>query len=157
VRALERAALALPDLPPARQPSVASSGENALESTASADWAADTSSGGPPVARFSGPVLRRTLFSVEPNTENTMKIGTTKRSNRRGQGMTEYIIIVALISIASIGIVTLFGDNIRRLFAMAADSLAGNESVAQANSVTAVANASLTKKKVANFALNNGY
>lgn len=34
----------------------------------------------------------------------------------RGQGMTEYIIIVALIAIAAIGVVTLFGDNIRSLF-----------------------------------------
>ena len=82
---------------------------------------------------------------------------TAKRSTRRGQGMTEYIIIVALIAIASIGIVTLFGDNIRRLFAMAADATAGNESVAQANSATAVASAALTKKKVLNFAENNSY
>ena len=67
-----------------------------------------------------------------------MKKTTIRRNARRGQGMTEYIIIVALIAIAAIGIITLFGDNIRRLFAMSADSLAGNDSVAQANSATAV-------------------
>ncbi len=82
---------------------------------------------------------------------------TAARRTRRGQGMTEYIIIVSLIAIASIGIVSLFGDNIRRLFAMAADATAGNESVAQANSATAVGNASLNKKKMDNFALNNSY
>ena len=86
-----------------------------------------------------------------------MKTAPSKRRSHRGQGMTEYIIIVALIAIASIGIVTLFGDNIRRLFAMAADATAGNESVAQANSATAVASAALTRKKVANFGLNNSY
>lgn len=86
-----------------------------------------------------------------------MKKTTIRRNARRGQGMTEYIIIVALIAIASIGIVTLFGDNIRRLFAMAADGMTGNNNVAQANSATAVGNASLTKKKVANFGLNNSY
>ena len=48
---------------------------------------------------------------------------------RRGQGMTEYIIIVALIAIAAIGIITLFGNNIRRLFGASASALAGNESV----------------------------
>ena len=32
---------------------------------------------------------------------------------RRGQGMTEYIIMVALIAIAAIGIYTLFGDQVR--------------------------------------------
>ena len=29
----------------------------------------------------------------------------------RGQGMTEYIIIVALIAIAAVGIITIFGNN----------------------------------------------
>jgi len=46
------------------------------------------------------------------------------RKFRRGQGMTEYIIIVALIAIAAIGVVTIFGDNIRRLFGTSADALA---------------------------------
>ncbi len=43
-----------------------------------------------------------------------------------GQGMTEYIIIVALIAIAAIGVVTLFGNNIRALFGASADALAGD-------------------------------
>ena len=47
--------------------------------------------------------------------------------NRRGQGMTEYIIIVALIAIAAITVISLFGDNIRALFATADNALAGNE------------------------------
>ena len=47
--------------------------------------------------------------------------------NRRGQGMTEYIIIVALIAIAAITVVSLFGDNIRALFATTDNALAGNE------------------------------
>ena len=47
----------------------------------------------------------------------------------QGQGMTEYIIIVALIAIAAIGVVSLYGDNIRMLFAAEANALAGNENV----------------------------
>ena len=47
--------------------------------------------------------------------------------NRRGQGMTEYIIIVALIAIAAITVISLFGDNIRALFATTDNALAGNE------------------------------
>lgn len=43
----------------------------------------------------------------------------------RGQGMTEYIIIVALIAIAAIGVITLFGDNIKALFGMSTE-LAGD-------------------------------
>jgi pilus assembly protein Flp/PilA len=53
-----------------------------------------------------------------------------KLRGRRGQGMTEYIIIVALIAIAAIGVVSLFGDNIRALFGTSANALAGNEAAA---------------------------
>ena len=49
--------------------------------------------------------------------------------DKKGQGMTEYIIIVALIAIAAIGVVTLFGDNIRALFSASADALTGKETV----------------------------
>jgi len=49
--------------------------------------------------------------------------------NQAGQGMTEYIIIVALIAIAAIGVVTIFGDNIRDLFAGATNALSGDTAV----------------------------
>ena len=51
--------------------------------------------------------------------------------NEAGQGMTEYIIIVALIAIAAIGVVTLFGDNIRDLFGASAQALSGDEAAAR--------------------------
>jgi len=51
------------------------------------------------------------------------------RKDQRGQGMTEYIIIVALIAIAAIGVVTIFGDNIRDLFAASTNALAGETKV----------------------------
>ena len=49
------------------------------------------------------------------------------KKRRKGQGMTEYIIIVALIAIAAIGVVTLFGNNLRRIFGTANDALAGEQ------------------------------
>jgi Flp pilus assembly pilin Flp len=49
------------------------------------------------------------------------------KKGRKGQGMTEYIIIVALIAIAAIGVVSLFGDNIRALFATSGNALYGEE------------------------------
>ncbi len=55
----------------------------------------------------------------------------------RGQGMTEYIIIVALIAIAAIGVITLFGENIRALFSASANALQGS---------TSAKNESLTSK-----------
>ena len=45
--------------------------------------------------------------------------------SEEGQGMTEYIIIVALIAIATIGVITVFGDNIRALFKASTNALAG--------------------------------
>src|SRR4051794_229150 len=44
-----------------------------------------------------------------------------------GQGMTEYIIIVALIGIAAIAVITFFGQNLRALFAAAGDAIGGEE------------------------------
>lgn len=89
-----------------------------------------------------------------------MSADPTKRSRRhpkRGQGMTEYILIVSLMAIASIGIISLFGDNVRRLFAMSADALAGNDKVAQANSVNAVNNHKITQRTLKEFAAHNFY
>jgi len=49
--------------------------------------------------------------------------------SQSGQGMSEYLIIVALIAIAAIGVVTVFGRDIRELFSATTDSLAGNQAV----------------------------
>jgi Flp pilus assembly pilin Flp len=51
------------------------------------------------------------------------KSKSTKK--QRGQGMTEYIIIVALVAIGAIFVVTVFGDNIRALFGASANALQG--------------------------------
>ena len=54
---------------------------------------------------------------------NTVKNPAAKRVT--GQGMTEYIIIVALIAIASIGVVGLFGGVVKSQFGAMAASLGG--------------------------------
>jgi Flp pilus assembly pilin Flp len=43
--------------------------------------------------------------------------------------MTEYIIVVALIAIAAIGVVTIFGQNVRALYGATTASLAGDGNV----------------------------
>jgi Flp pilus assembly pilin Flp len=77
----------------------------------------------------------------------------TKKQIRkaRGQGMTEYIIIVALIAIAAVGVVTLFGNNIRKMFGASANVLAGKET----GNDRKESNQSLNSKKIANFDQNN--
>ncbi|MHA7629441.1 hypothetical protein [Corallococcus sp. M7] len=72
----------------------------------------------------------------------------------RGQGMTEYIIIVALIAIAAIGVITLFGDNIRKLFGASAAALAGEDNVANDGQLS---NEKLNKKTMKSFGQNNTY
>jgi Flp pilus assembly pilin Flp len=54
------------------------------------------------------------------------RIRQTLRMNQKGQGMTEYIVMVALIAIAAISIYTLFGKQIRSVVAGIGGQLAGN-------------------------------
>jgi Flp pilus assembly pilin Flp len=56
---------------------------------------------------------------------------SNERRRQRGQGMTEYIIIVALIAIGAIFVVTVFGDNIRALFGSSANALQGQSTSTQ--------------------------
>ena len=60
-----------------------------------------------------------------------------------GQGLTEYLLIVALIAIAAIGVVTVFGQDIRQLFSGTSNSLAGNQTTNTAIKANVKANKSL--------------
>ena len=69
---------------------------------------------------------------------------------QRGQGMTEYIIIVALIAVAAVGVYNYFGKTVRSQTAAMAQGLAGEEDKSlkdskaagqQANAATNAANA----------------
>ena len=47
--------------------------------------------------------------------------------NRKGQGLTEYIIIVALVAVAGIGIVNIFGNQLRNQFHTIVKAMSGSE------------------------------
>ena len=47
---------------------------------------------------------------------------------KRGQAMTEYIIIVAIIALAALAVFGLFGDRIRAMIGGAVTDLGGNQS-----------------------------
>jgi Flp pilus assembly pilin Flp len=84
-----------------------------------------------------------------------MKASSQKQLRKvRGQGMTEYIIIIALIAIAAIGVITIFGDNIRKLFGGSAAALAGNSNVTNDG---AESNKTLNQKNMKSFGENNAY
>lgn len=59
--------------------------------------------------------------------------GNTRK--QRGQGMTEYVIIVALIAVAAIGVYSLFGRTVRNQTAGLAQEVAG------VDATTAITNA----------------
>jgi pilus assembly protein Flp/PilA len=74
--------------------------------------------------------------------------------DEQGQGMTEYIIIVALIAIAAIGVITLFGQNIAGLFGLSADALTGQDNL-QTSDYTKQSTQEQRTKTMANFGTNN--
>ncbi len=74
--------------------------------------------------------------------------------SEEGQGMTEYIIIVALIAIAAIGVITVFGQNLRALFASSANMLGGQAS-SEVAKTGAAGVAKAAQKKLNNFANYN--
>lgn len=77
------------------------------------------------------------------------------RKAQRGQGMTEYIIIVALIAIGAIGVYQAFGTIVRGQTSVAASTLAGAASGGARGAVTTGQTASNTEgsktKKLADF------
>jgi type IV pilus assembly protein PilA len=65
--------------------------------------------------------------------------------NQRGQGMTEYIIIVALIAIAAIAVYQYFGSTVRNQTAAIANELAGNDGSTAKTAAQTAATAGATK------------
>lgn len=70
-----------------------------------------------------------------------------------GQGMTEYLIIVALIAVAAIGVYSFFGQSIRGQVAGLATEISGQDAGAQ---ITASQTASAAAVGVANKEYNLG-
>ncbi len=59
------------------------------------------------------------------------KTSFNSRLRQRGQGMTEYIIIVGVIAIAAIGVFGYFGDTVQHQIAGMAAELSGGDGTAE--------------------------
>ena len=68
----------------------------------------------------------------------------TSAVRQLGQGMTEYIIIVALIAVAAIGVYALFGKTIRNQVAGLAGEVAGTGSTSAISAASTAAGAAFT-------------
>lgn len=92
----------------------------------------------------------------------TAFIGTPHFSKKRrqlGQGMTEYIIIVALVAIAAIAVYQLFGQVIRSQTAAMAKELAGEDGSEQSRAAQTAAEsaaAQTASKTLKSFTGNAG-
>ncbi|WP_269532041.1 Flp family type IVb pilin [Chitinimonas sp. BJYL2] len=63
---------------------------------------------------------------------------------QRGQGMTEYIIIVALIAVAAIGVYSLFGQTIRAQVSGLASEVSGTSATGAISSAQSAASSART-------------
>ena len=71
--------------------------------------------------------------------------------NIKGQGLTEYIIVVALVAIAAIGIVNIFGNQLRNQFATIITAMSGS-SQAKVESLASDAKKEANQKSLADYA-----
>ncbi|MBV8636283.1 MAG: pilus assembly protein [Burkholderiaceae bacterium] len=71
------------------------------------------------------------------------------RRRQLGQGMMEYIIIVALIAVAAIGVYSLFGKTVRNQTAGLAQEMAGVDASAQIKAASTAAAAAASKANTA--------
>lgn len=72
-----------------------------------------------------------------------MRYATTRQaySRQRGQGMTEYIVIVALVAVAAIAVYQSFGQVVRSQTAAMARELAGEDGSEQSRAAQSAADA----------------
>jgi type IV pilus assembly protein PilA len=84
----------------------------------------------------------------------------SKKRSQRGQGMTEYIIIVALIAIAAIAVYQFFGGVVRAQTGAIAQELAGQNGdpsrTAADTAATAAAGQAAATRNLTNYTNNVG-
>jgi type IV pilus assembly protein PilA len=80
----------------------------------------------------------------------------SKKQTQRGQGMTEYIIIVALIAVAAIAVYQFFGQVVRSQTAAIAHEVAGTDGMLSSNvagAAAGLADQQRTKKGLNDYAV----
>jgi Flp pilus assembly pilin Flp len=81
------------------------------------------------------------------------------RSMPIGQGMTEYIVVVAVVAVAAIGVYSLLGQTIRNQTAGIAQEISGNDAGSAINAATSSASTARsqanTRKDLRNYNQDN--
>lgn len=73
--------------------------------------------------------------------------------SRSGQGLTEYIIIVALVAIAAIGLVNIFGNQLRHQFSTIVAAMSGSS--VQVKSLASKAKQQTNQRTLKDYASEN--
>ena len=97
-----------------------------------------------------GASLRRINMSGDNMSKHLSASMTSLKKRHLGQGMTEYIIIVALIAVAAIGVYSFFGSTIRHQTAGMAQEMSGkgaSSEQSQAQSAASSASSAAAKKQ----------
>ncbi|WGL15427.1 pilus assembly protein [Microbulbifer bruguierae] len=99
--------------------------------------------------------LKRDLMLIR----SKKPIHLRSQKKQLGQGMTEYIIIVALIAVAAIGVFRLFGDTLRNQMGGLAQEMSGQSGTAQIQQAQGSANEARdeanTEKDLSNYSSGN--
>ena len=96
------------------------------------------------------------MSAMRPSVTSSLRLASTaphrvrRRRGPSGQGMTEYIVIVALVAVASIGLLTRFGQNVRQILGASTTALTG-----KSVGTSGVMPATVTDKNLKNFAKSN--
>ena len=82
-----------------------------------------------------------------------MKRKGTGMGKQGGQGLTEYIIIVALVAIAAIGVVNIFGNQLRHQFSTIVAAMSGSS--VQVKSLSPKAKEQTNQRTLKDYASEN--
>lgn len=85
-------------------------------------------------------------LTVNPSCRAGTATATTQHS-QKGQGMVEYVVIVALVAVAAIGVFQLFGQVIRAQTSAIALEMAGEDGTEMAQKASATAQASIQQSE----------
>lgn len=81
------------------------------------------------------------------STVPSKRISSSRVRSQRGQGMTEYIIIVALVAVAAIAVYQFFGQVLRAQTAAVAKELAGEDGSQETRTARSAAQAAKAEAK----------
>lgn len=90
------------------------------------------------------------LFPLQPLDDSMINTQVSMRRAQRGQGMTEYIIIVALVAVAAIAVYSYFGKSVRSQTSGIANEVAGvsaSTDITNAQTAAATARTEAAKNK----------